>query len=264
MKKIIWLFILFCCFSGFYPLSKASGVDYSKQFALIQKMPNPPQLYGNEKFINKSKLVDKDKKVVFHPWDGYLEPDTVTITINGKSRTLTLPHSKNNITCIHSAIKKNSKVTKNNIINYCFLDEFTSFRGFSPSGYYLTYSTSGYESMNDILMDTRTGEVVLIMGFNSFMWWTKDRKSFIYGWSEGMSSEKWLYVTLPWEFPRTKEILEDNIWGGYIDNENIYVKTAIYSNSVSWEYGYGWYKLYHKVINIKTLKVIYSKEIKNP
>ena len=67
MKKIIWLFILFCCFSGFYPLSKASGVDYSKQFALIQKMPNPPQLYGNEKFINKSKLVDKDKKVVFHP-----------------------------------------------------------------------------------------------------------------------------------------------------------------------------------------------------
>jgi hypothetical protein len=105
-------------------------------------------------------------------------------------------------------------------------------------------------------------DVINANWYVSFSWFTKEWKQFIYWFLWEMWPNNWLYITLDWDFSKSKSLLWDNIFisGWYIDEKNIYVKTnGIVIDEISkvWTE-----KTFYKIIDIKTEKVIYSQEIK--
>ncbi len=252
--RIIILFLTFLFIVS--NLSAAWKVDYTEQFSKIsdyyKEIDDPP----------KTILIQWDMKAEYVKGDyDNNKPDSVILTIKGKRTAVILTYNKEYLSCVKNVRKKNKNVNREDLSGKCFISPwFIWFRGFSPSGNYLYFDTRWHESNESILMNTRTWEEVKVFSANTFMGWTKDRKQFVFGWIEAMWSEWWLHITIPGKFPKSQQILDDNIVWGYIDDKNIYIKSSPSFGTVSGEY-YP-YSLRYKVISLKTLKVIYSEKVK--
>jgi hypothetical protein len=151
--------------------------------------------------------------------------------------------------CVEKNLKKWQYLEEE--LMYWVWPSFRWFKEFSPSWYYIWYTIGWYEYSAYRLINTSNWNIVFDIDWSpTFSSWTKDKKQFVYGWSPWMSSVIWLYITIKWKFPETKKILEDYILGWYLDSKYIYLKTSDNDNNV-----------YYKVIDIKTLKVIYTWEL---
>lgn len=136
---------------------------------------------------------------------------------------------------------------------------FTTFRSFSPSGYYLLYDVWWFEYSGTKMVDVRTGKSVIDFEWGISFWeWTKDKKQFIYGYNSAFWGFAGLYITKSGEFPKTEKLNPNYALAGFLDDSYLYVKTE--GTGESWG-GEAW-KKYLKIYDLKTLKEVYSKEIK--
>lgn len=187
------------------------------------------------------------------------EVDKIKITVNWKSKTFPWVYTEKERKIYLSKISKweclDDKWEKISPFNaMCMVsEEFWWFVRFSPSWYYLEYKRKWFEYSWINLLDLNNWKKILDINFPSFSSWTLDKKQFIYAqWSE-FSWEKWLFITIKWSFPKSKILIDDFIDSWYVDSKYIYVKTHKYIKNVEVKY--------NKVIDLKTLKVIYSKKI---
>lgn len=184
--------------------------------------------------------------------------DIDKININVSWKTYLIPWIYNDkeayLKCIKEELNNNKNENFNNNENEKLLKSactrnFLSLIDFSPSGYYLAVAYSWWDSSWIKLLNTKTWEEILDIIEVSFMWWTKDKKQFIYWQESWMWSESWLYISINWSFPKFKEITHYSISWWYIDDNYIYIKTSLDNPN------------YFKVFDIKTLKQVFSKEI---
>ncbi len=132
--------------------------------------------------------------------------------------------------------------------------DFWNFVGFSPTWYYVLYTSYGYEWTKSILVDVETWKNIIETNsrISTFIW-TPDKKQLIY-WTIAGMSDTWphLYITKKWRFP--EKILIQNseeVRWLYVDENYFYTK----------EYSEYKDKNYFKVYSLKTLKEVFSKEI---
>ncbi len=132
-------------------------------------------------------------------------------------------------------------------------EDFWSFINFSPSWYYLLYSSYGYEWQRNRLVDVKTGKVFLNIYWKITMnTWTNDKSQFIYWQVWWIGNEWWLYITIKWNFPKTKKINDYDISSWYLDDNHIYVKNIR---------EYSWDKNQLIIYDLKTLEEVFRKEI---
>ncbi len=135
---------------------------------------------------------------------------------------------------------------------------FSNFEGFSPSWFYLMYTTHGYENGSTKMVDSKTGKSVIEM--NSMLnvyTWTSDNKQFIYWTSPGMESPGFgLYITKKWNFPAKTLIQNSNEARGlYVDQKYIYVNHGMFNGTDNNVH-------FLNIYSLSTFKEVFSKEIK--
>lgn len=208
-------------------------------------------------------LIQGDFKAVYiAPKDYWKDFDKIMVTIPGKTYELPGVYGKSEMEKYTDTIKKwgckipdgrtgvlfnGNRYEEPSNWDCLMMKEFAHFVGFSPSGYYLQYTISGYESAHSKLIDIKTGEVVIETPFSmSTSFWTTDKKQFIYGAGNGMGNWPGLYITKKWNFPEIITIQDtDEVMGWYVDESYIYTSS--------------WNKL--KIYSLTTLKEVFSKEI---
>lgn len=175
------------------------------------------------------------------PNDYGSDTDKIIVTISGKTYTLPGVYGNTERTKFLSAIKSGKcKATgasddvlvggkkyasPSNADCAVAKRRFANFIGFSPSGYYLLYSVSGYESAVSRMVDVQNGKVMIetedVMDRHI---WTPDRKQFAYAIDAGMGpAGPALYVTKRGAFPETVLLDKREVQGMYADSEFLYV-----------------------------------------
>jgi hypothetical protein len=195
---------------------------------------------------NKVMQWDFKAEYVWNEGD-YKKSDNINVTIEWKIYKLPWIYNESTIQCIDKTLKEVWELET--AYSLCWWI-FSRFKEFSPSWYYLLYSYTWWEHWWLNMVDSKTWKEIMSIFYPNFFSWTKDRKQFIYWWEAWMWTDRGLYITIKWSFPKTKMILDEDINAWYIDESNIYI--------ITWNEG----KYYKKIIDIKTEKVIYIEEIK--
>ena len=177
----------------------------------------------------------------------YKKSDFINATIDWKIYKLPWIFNESTIQCIDKILKEVWELETAYLLCWWI---FSRFKEFSPSWYYLLYSYTWWEHRWLNMVDIKTWKKIISIFYPNFFSRTKDRKRFIYWWEGWMWTDRGLYITIKWSFPKTKMILDEDINAWYIDESNIYI--------ITWNEG----KYYKKTIDIKSEKVIYSEEIK--
>jgi len=226
--------------------------------SIIQKLDNLKNINYNK---NTSFLNQWNFKAEYFPVKDYkLNTDKIVITIDDKKYEIPWVYDEIERKKYLEEIKKwwckhwkDNSITEPDYI-WCIASEiFSKFEWFSPSWYYILYSVWGYEYSASKLVDVKTWEVFLdILWWATMNTWTNDKAQFIY-WQVGwIANEWWLYITIKWNFPKTKKINDYDILSWYVDDNYIYVKADIHNSN--------WENIEKLLIyNLKDLSLIYSK-----
>ncbi len=260
-------------------LSKKDSITFSNsqiQDILIKIDKNSKKQQELEKNSTKILAQGDFKAEYIKPKDYWKDFDKIIVTISGKKYELSGVYGKEEMKKYTDAIKKwdckipdwmkdsywivlfNGKQYISPSSGDCLMmKDFSNFVSFSPSWYYLLYTTVWFETAHSRLIDIKTGKIIIAIPFSiSASLWTTDKKQFIYWTEGGIGNWHGLYITKKWNFP--EEILiqdKEPVFGIFADENYIYT-----IEWYPWEVS-SWSHQYLKIYSLSTLKEVFSMKI---